>query len=300
MVEANRQSKAPHRNRITQNAPQNPFDQMSRRALETRSTGLFKKGNALFRLQRPKVAVFVVSDEGLAQGYVSHAAQDWPEMHQAIQMLNVPHLHMLGPDNFETVADRQRGPSASFSMSGLATPPSTCDSSDSDRIMAEMLASVLDEPSGEPDQTISANGSMATSAYDEQTGMSAHHVPRRVGDRPVPSLQHSPEPHALKSMQSSSNSGSASSLHLPAGPCGVHTLSGASEPTFRGRVPEAAMIGKMPSSRQAWLSGAADAGSRRRKASDESERGTGTRKRDSKRRRIVTRSQGDGDLLRQH
>ncbi|KEY74076.1 hypothetical protein S7711_09958 [Stachybotrys chartarum IBT 7711] len=71
-------------------------------------TGLYKKGNTLFRMLRPKVFILVqAEDEGEAQGYASHSAAEWPELEAALNAFKLHHWQLLGPDHFDTVADRR-------------------------------------------------------------------------------------------------------------------------------------------------------------------------------------------------
>lgn len=270
---------------------------MSRRTLETRTTGLFRKGNALFRLQSPKVAIFIIPEGGQAQGYASHAVGEWPELHQAIGLLNIPPQNVLGPDNFETVADRQREPARSFSSGSLTIAPSVGEPSDSDRLMAEMLASVLDATS-ESDQAASTPGPMPGSGYGAHAAASLNYLPQRVGERPAPFLQHTPEPHELLSMQNQAP-GTASSTHHTPEPHVSRSMQHTPEPVpDRRRAPEAQMTDEPIPDPKRWMRGELKGSSRRRKAADGFAHGARRKKQDDKRRRIMTRSQGGEAYIR--
>lgn len=73
------------------------------RACNIRMTGLFKKGNTLHRMFGPKVAVLVQVDQNI-YSYVSHA--DWAPVHQFLRTMGIRQENLKGPDQFDTVADR--------------------------------------------------------------------------------------------------------------------------------------------------------------------------------------------------
>lgn len=121
------------------------------RKFSVRSNGLYKKANTLFNLLGTKVAVIVQTEQGATQGYVSHEESDWPDFYNALGLMGLEVRYFMHPDNFDTVADRNRR-NLSFSSSGLSTTPSTSTSGsatehdDSDPQMMGMLTAVLEEP----------------------------------------------------------------------------------------------------------------------------------------------------------
>lgn len=109
------------------------------RALSNRSEGLFKKANTLFHMERPKIAV-LVSSAAQSYGYVSHAPEDWPELHQLAGSHGVV---LATPDDLDTVSQRYGSRTQSVASSSSST--TLFNQAEQDSIM-HLLATLEEEP----------------------------------------------------------------------------------------------------------------------------------------------------------
>ncbi|KAH6881122.1 hypothetical protein B0T10DRAFT_580986 [Thelonectria olida] len=123
------------------------------RTFNIRTVGLFKKGNTLFNLLHPRVAIIVQPDCGMDVGntraYASHNEREWPELHAFLENAGI---RAVGPDHFDTVADRLSEQSTCSGSS--VTPPrmASSESSQSDERLLALAASTSERQSPEPRQ----------------------------------------------------------------------------------------------------------------------------------------------------
>lgn len=251
------------------------------RKFTVRTNGLYKKANTLFNMLGSKVAILVQTHDGTSRGYVSHESQDWPDLYRALGVMGLEPRDFLRPDHFDTVADRNRRRPLSFSSSSLSATTSAggsfVDHDDSDRQMIEMLASVMEEPAS--------------------------------SDEPGPSDVDQPHSTSLTGSQFSSlpSTSSAPSATQTAKPYADFLLAaepqaGRSEFRHGARSgPETANI-SIPGTE--WAPNGLDLVHRRIKISTDASDNKRKRRSDlghgDKRRRIVTRSQGNEPIGRRH
>ena len=255
----------------------------SNRSFNVRSTGLYKKANTLFNKIGTKVAVIIQDSNGVVQGYVSHGLEDWPGLYEGVRCLGSQPHNFLRPDNFDTVADRNFRHALSYTL-GVPTAPSslggsTTDSDETDRQVADMIASVM-----EPDNTTSNPGNQEAptgSDGEESCHLSAS------------------QPSALESTAGYQSQYSANQRGVSAAsyinPSPMHA---SSEQPSRG--PEAIMRNRSDMASGAmvpWNSGSLAVNSQRKRLSCNSEefkrQKNASKGRGGKRRRIITRSRGD-------
>lgn len=253
------------------------------RKFSVRSNGLYKKANTLFNLLGTKVAVIVQIEQGVTQGYVSHEERDWPDLHNALGLMGLELQCFMRPDNFDTVADRNRR-NLSFSSSGLSTTTSTStggsttEHDDSDPQMIAMLTAVLEEPAPSEGETDTNPPTQAET----------------VDDTHLPSLQ--PPTRALSPQETAARWTArldASEAHA----------SESQAPPLRQNTPGLAPdTTSIYNPGTAWTYGEMGVRPRRIRLSTDGSK----RKRslelghEEKRRRIVTRSQGDQPVSRRH
>ena len=146
------------------------------RTFLVRTTGIYRKANTLFNMLGPKVLVIVHPKDGEAEGYLSHAVAEWPEVYPLLSSLGVTERSLKGPDDYDTVrARREVNPSSVRSLQSEGT--------ESDRLLTEIIAPYLQDESTPP------SGAAPFAEMQPQQLGAARSVRESSAAEPVPGSQ---------------------------------------------------------------------------------------------------------------